>query len=181
MTAKLIMKNRYFRLIPLLGILLFGLGTLDSAWAGSVHRLGGGVHYWVTVDDIDVNDVDENGYSLIFSYQNVGSGYFKFEADLGLQESGYAGAKSTVWSPQAFFLIGKGIYGGAGIGINYSEGDFAERPFYALRVGFDLELLPHLFLDLNANYRFEKWDFDRIKDDVDTDTVTLGAILRFQF
>ncbi|MGB5983966.1 MAG: hypothetical protein WBG37_01580 [Desulfobacterales bacterium] len=96
-------------------------------------------------------------------------------------DKGYAGADESVWSPQAYFLIGKGLYGGVGVGINYSDGDFANDPFYALRAGIDLEILPSIFLDINANYRFEKWDFDRIEEDIATDTLTLGAILRYEF
>ena len=181
MKMNYIIENRILQVLVVLGVMFSTIGISNSALAASAHRLGVGAHYWVTVDDIDVNDVDEKGYSLIFSYQNVRNDYFKFEADLGLQENGYAGANSTVWSPQAFLLIGKGLYGGAGIGINYSEDEFADNPFYALRVGFEMEVLPRLFLDLNANYRFEQWDFDRIKEDVDSDTVTLGAVLRVQF
>lgn len=174
-------NNIFFWIFVIIALTFFNTGFVDTAVAGSDHRLGAGAHYWVTLDDIDVNDVDENGYSFIFSYQNIRADFFKFEADLGLLKEGYAGADTTVWSPQAYFLVGKGLYAGAGVGINYSDGDFAKNPFYALRVGFDLELLPSIFLDLNANYRFENWNFDLIKEDISTETVTLGAVVRFQF
>lgn len=176
-----VIKNILFWFFVIIGLTFSNTGLVDTALADSTHRIGGGVHYWVALDDIDGDNVDEDGYDLIFSYQYVNSGFFKIEADLGLHQEGYAGAEEMVWSPQAYFLIGKGLYGGAGIGINYSNGDFAKKPFYALRVGIDIEVLPSLFLDLNANYRFENWDYDRIKEDVDIDTVTVGAILRLQF
>jgi hypothetical protein len=44
-------------------------------------------------------------------------------------------------------------------------------------VGFNLELASGVFLDINGNYQFTKWDTD-ITRDLDTDTVTLGAALR---
>jgi hypothetical protein len=175
------LKNKLFWMVLVFGLTFINTNLIDSARADSTSRLGAGVHYWVALDDIDLDNVDEDGYSFIFSYQNIRAGFFKFEADLGMLQKGYAGADTTVWSPQAYFLVGKGIYGGVGVGINYSDGDFAKNPFYALRVGFDLEVLPSIFLDLNANYRFENWNFNRIKEDVSTDTVTMGAVLRLEF
>ena len=162
-------------------LLIGGLLVCPTAWAENAHRVGGGLRYWVALDDIDVEDVDEDGLSFILSYQYVMAEYFKLEADLEFLDEGYAGADEAVWSPQAYFLIGKGLYGGVGVGINYSDGDWADDPFFAFRAGVDLEVLPSIFLDINANYRFEKWNFDRIEEDIDTDTITVGAILRYQF
>jgi opacity protein-like surface antigen len=45
----------------------------------------------------------------------------------------------------------------------------------------DFELIPYMHLDINANYRFENWDDDKFFKDVDTDTVTVGAVVRFEF
>jgi hypothetical protein len=162
-------------------LMINGLILCGSAWADSAHRLGGGMRYWVALDDIDIDDVDEDGFSFILSYQYIISGYFKFEGDLEFLGSGYAGSNETVWSPQAYFLIGKGLYGGVGIGLNYSDGEWAGSPFFALRAGIDIEVLPAVFLDLNANYRFEEWDFDRIEEKIDTDTITVGALMRYEF
>ena len=162
-------------------LLVLGLMCGTTAWAESAHRIGAGLHYWTALDDIDLDNVDEDGFGLIISYQYVMAEFFKLEADLEILDKGYAGADKSVWSPQAYFLIGKALYGGVGVGINYSDGDFADNPFFAFRAGVDLEVLPSIFLDLNANYRFEKWDFDRIEEDIDTDTLTLGAILRYEF
>jgi hypothetical protein len=174
-------KSNYFKSGLIIALIIAGLMLSNTAFADSAHRLGAGIHYWVAMEDIDVEDVDENGYSLIFSYQYIPAGIFKFEADVELMQEGYAGADTNVWSPQAYLLIGKWLYAGLGIGINYADSDFAEKPFYALRAGLDLQILPRIFLDVNANYRFENWDFDKVKEDVDTDTVNLGAILRLEF
>jgi len=159
--------------------LFFILGQVS--WADSSHRIGVGTHYWVTVDDIDEDNIDEDGLAIIASYQYLLTEYLKFEVAAEYLEEGYAGSDKSVLSPQAYILIGKGLYAGAGIGINYSDGEFADEPLYILRAGIDLEILPSIFLDINANYRFEKWDFDEIEDDIDGDTITVGAILRLQF
>jgi opacity protein-like surface antigen len=162
-------------------VVIMGLMIGNTALAESANRLGVGVHYWVTVDDIEIDDVDENGYSWIFSYQRTLADLLKVEIDTGLTKKGYAGSDTTVWSPQAYLLIGSTIYAGVGVGINYIGDEFADEPFYALRAGLDFEILSNIFLDINANYRFEDWDTEEIKEDIDTDTVTLGAILRIQF
>ena len=33
------------------------------------NQLGVGVHYWTTVKNIDVNDIDKNGFSYLAMYQ----------------------------------------------------------------------------------------------------------------
>ena len=157
------------------------LALTMTSWAQGYHRVGGGIHYWIALDDIDEDNVDDNGFGILFSYQYRMAHFFTVEADLEFIDEGYAGSSETVISPQAFLLVGLGLYGGVGIGINYSDGDLADKPFYGLRVGFDFEILPAIFLDLHANYRFEQWDFDEIKGDIDTDTITLGAIVRYEF
>ncbi len=152
-----------------------------AALAETEHRIGGGVHYWIALDDIDVDDIDENGLAFIGSYQYRPNHFFTIEADLELLEEGYAGSDEMVIMPQAYLLLGRGIYGGVGVGTFYTDGDFADDPFFALRAGLDFEILPSIFLDIHANYRFENWDSDEIKEDIDSDTITLGAIVRFSF
>jgi hypothetical protein len=172
------MRKIYFVITVLCAVVLaFG----NITWAEDKHRIGVGVHYWTALESIGDDDVDEDDMAIMVSYQYLITGYLKLEADLEFRDKGYAGSDQYVFSPQAFLLIGKGLYAGAGIGINYSDSEFADEPFYALRVGIDINILPSLFLDINANYRFEEWDFDKIEDDIDTDTITLGAMLRFQF
>ena len=165
-----------------ISILICGLTLLFGIVAPTfaAQRIGAGVHYWTAVKDVDINNVEESGLSLIASYQNQMTGFSALELDLEMFGEGYAGADAVVFSPQAYFLLGKGLYGGAGAGINYSEGSYSD-PFFALRAGVDLEVLPSIHLDINANYRFETWDFDRVEEAVKTGNVTLGAIVRFGF
>ena len=62
--------------------------------------------------------------------------------------------------------------------IYYSDGVFNDSPFYMLRAGFDFAILPFLSLDINANYRFDDWS-SFSTNDLDTDTIRLGAAIRF--
>jgi hypothetical protein len=161
-------------------VVAVGLAVLTSAsavQAGS-HRLGVGANYWKTVDDIaeDVTNIDETGLSWLASYQYAPEGLFKLEIDLEYYPE--LAGENTLWSPEAFVLVGGTIYAGAGVGIYYSDGVFNNSPFYMLRAGFDFDILPFLSLDINANYRFDDWSsFDT--SDLDTDTIRLGAAIRF--
>ncbi|MFA7455551.1 MAG: hypothetical protein WCZ10_13935, partial [Desulfobulbaceae bacterium] len=56
----------------LMAILVLGLGLLpfSAELQAGEHRIGGGVNYWTTVDDIDHDDIDEDGFSYLISYQH---------------------------------------------------------------------------------------------------------------
>ncbi len=168
----------------LIAIALLGLvaGSAAPAQAGE-HRLGFGFHYWKTVDELQdegFDDIDDSGLSEVFSYQYLPSPVLRWEIDVEYFDKGFGGATESAYSPQIFLLFGRGIYAGLGIGAIYSSGlaDDWSDPFYAARAGFDLLLLPKIHLDINANYQFDAW---KQLDDVDTDTLTLGAIARFSF
>jgi hypothetical protein len=152
------------------------LGAVFGQAFADENRLGVGANYWVTIDDLD-SDVDDNGFSWLISYQRR-SGIFTIELDGELLPDRFG---ETAFAPEIYLLVGGAIYAGAGIGIVYSDDSFADEPFFALRVGFDLEFLPGLHLDLSGNYRFN--DTCDLKDDdadIDTDTVFLGAALRVE-
>lgn len=162
-------------------LLAFGLLAALPANAGE-HRLGFGVHYWKAVSDIadECCNIDEDGIAWLGSYQYYPGGLIGFEFVLEHFDSGFAGANGDVWSPQAFVLFGKGLYGGIGVGSNYAD-DFADTfsdPFFAAKVGFSLPILPRLKLDFNANYRFDDWSE---LNEASSDTITLGALVRVAF
>ena len=156
------------------------LTAAPAALAGS-HSIGIGANYWKTIDDLDtgdVTDIDESGLSWIASYQYAPAGIFKLELDLEYYpELGAAG--ETFWSPEAFVLVGGTLYAGAGVGVYYSDGTFSDSPFFMLRAGLDIAILPFLSLDINANYRFNDWETLDLSDDLGTDTIRLGAAVRF--
>jgi opacity protein-like surface antigen len=162
---------------------LSALALMTSPIAGPAgeHRIGGGAHYWRTVEDLDDSDfdIDEDGLAYLVSYQYVAGSFLKLEVDLEIFPDGVGGIQETTYAPQALLLLGSGLYGGIGIGTFYVDNEFADDPFYVLRAGIDLELLPNLRLDINANYHFTDFEsIETVDDDIDTDTITLGAMLR---
>lgn len=169
--------------LVLLAMLALAPALGSEAVADTEYRLGGGVHYWRTLDDLEdegFDEIDDSGLAYVLSWQAVPGGLFKFEIDLEYFEEGFGGATSEAISPQAYLIVGSGFYAALGGGIIYSDGfeDELSDPFYAARVGLDMELLPRFHIDVNANYRFDAWGE---LDEVDTDTVTLGAMVRFAF
>jgi hypothetical protein len=160
---------------------VLGVAGTQSAEAEVHHRIGGGVHYWTALDDIDVDDVDESGFAYVISYQLRPASLIKFGVDLEILPEEFGGAPDPVYAPQAYVIIGAGIYAGLGIGGYYTDGEFAEDPFYTLRAGLDFCILPKFYLDINVNYRFEEWDdIKTVDEDVSSDTLTLGAALRLE-
>lgn len=143
-------------------------------------RLGIGANYWKTVNDLgpeDVKHIDKDGLSWLASYQYAPAGIFTFEADLEYLPNLGDGDK-PVLAPQVFVLVGGGLYAGAGAGYFYYDGTWGDKPFFVLRAGFDIQVLPFLYLDINANYRFKDWDTLH-GSDLNTSTITLGAAARF--
>ncbi len=143
-------------------------------------RVGGGIHYWTALDDIEVDniDIDDSGASFLGSLQWVPGGPVSFEANVEYFTDGFGGGNAGAVAPQAFVLVGGGIYGGLGIGVTYNdelEGDNWSDPFYTARVGIDIEVLPRIHLDIHGNYIFNA--FSDI-DGADEDSITLGAIGR---
>lgn len=165
--------------------LLIGLTTSMTSYASEhqFHRLGVGANYWRTIDRIkDDKKFDDDGLAWLVTYQLAPARLLKIEADLEIFPNGFGGADETTFAPQAFVVLGSGIYVAGGIGIAYADGEFGDDPFYALRAGFDIEVLPNLRLDINANYRFLDWDNVKgLEKKINTDTVTLGAAVRFAF
>ncbi len=160
-----------------------GLSTAAAAGGADVrpHRLGVGAVYWRAIDDVDVHNVDQDGVSWVGSYQ-YRPGWVGVEAAVEAFGEGFGGASDTVLAPQAYLIVGKGLYAAAGIGTYYTDGEFSNRPFYGLRAGLDAEILPFLRIDVNANYRFDDWEnLSDSSRDIGTDTVTLGAALRLAF
>ena len=162
--------------LPLASLLALLLAA-GASMAEGTHHIGAGVHYWVAVEDVDPDNIDEDGYAWVFSYQLRPADLSAIQLDLEVLPDDFAGATETVYAPQAYFLLGVSVYGGVGIGTYYSDGEFADDPFYVLRAGLNLELLPRIHLDVSGNYRFTEWG-DDVTENIDTDTVTLAAIAR---
>lgn len=169
------MKN-----LLLIIMLLSTAAVATTSAAADAHRLGGGINYWVTLEDIEINGkkFEDDGVAFLVSYQYWPS-LLGLELDLELLPDRFG--ESAV-APQAYVLLGRTIYCGLGIGIIYSDDDFAEEPFFALKAGLNLELLPGIYADIYGNYRFnDSVEFKGDDTNIDTDTVFIGAALRLGF
>lgn len=163
------------KLLLSLLVLLFCLASTPAA--DQAHRIGAGVNYWVALDDLD-SDFDEEGLSYLATYQYRPT-LIGFQADVEFLPDLFG---EDAIAPAAYLLVGSAIYAAAGAGILNVDGDWAEEPFFALKAGLDLELLPSIYLDISASYRFNYGiDLDDAVDEIDTDTVFLGAGLRLGF
>lgn len=155
-------------------LLLLPCATVVSA----EHRIGGSATYWTSIDDIELDGgdtIDDDGLSFAVSYQYWPS-IIGLEVDLEFLPDRFG---ENAVAPQVYALVGRSIYGGLGFGYTYSDGSFNNEPFFALRAGLNLELLPGIYGDIYGNYRFnDKEDLDGEDTDIDTDTVFLGVALR---
>lgn len=153
----------------------------SPAWAAN-HRIGGGLHYWRATDDIDVEGIDEDGWVYVLSYQYRPFPLVAAELDLEISDPGYGGADGRVYAPQAYVLVGLGLYAGLGVGTYFHDGEFDDL-FYAARGGVSFPLLlPVVLLDLHVDYRFTEWKgISALADQVSTDVVTVGAQVRVSF
>jgi hypothetical protein len=143
------------------------------------HRLGGGIHYLRTVDNIsddDSVDLNRNSVSLVVSsLWDFGliavDGQVEYMFD-------YVGTGDPLWQPQVWGLLGDLIYGGLGVGIGYTDGEWLDDPFYAIRAGVDLPL-GGAGLDLYGTYRFQGApEFEDLTGD-NLNSVTFAALIRF--
>ena len=170
------MKKNRIGLLVCAGLFALALGARAE---DSGLRLGAGANYWTAVKNIDVDNIDKHGFSWVGTVQYWPS-WIGLEADVEWFKKGYAGAAQDVWAPQAYLILGKTLYGAVGIGGYYSDGAWADKPFYAFRIGADLEALPHIHLDINANYRFQDWS-SLSTSNIKSDTITLGVAARIGF
>ena len=141
------------------------------------HQFSAGMHYWKVIDDIDVTNMDDDGFSYFFHYRYRFYGPMRIELGLERLPDRFGAA---AYAPQAFLIAGNRIYAGAGVGAIYTDSSFADEPFFAIKAGVALPLLLWLRLDLSAQYRFN--DFADLRDEdrkIGTDTVFLGGALRF--
>ena len=147
--------------------------------AAADHRLGLGLHYWQSLDDLadDFPGVEDSGVSWLASYLVDPAGILKFIVDLEYYPDGFGGSKAGAWSPQAYVLIGDKFYGGVGIGTTFASSFENNRSetFYIGRFGVDFTLLPRLRLDVNLTYRADA--FNELQD-FESDALTLGAVFR---
>lgn len=148
-----------------------------TAWAGS--SIGGGIHYLRTLGDITNDgdiDLNQDSFSLLASLQ-TDMGVIKLDGQVEYIFD-YLGTEEPMWVPSAWALLGQTIYGGAGIGIGHTDGDWQKNPFYALRAGVQIPL-GGMALDAYTSYQFQSGaDLEDLTGE-DLDSLTFAALLRF--
>lgn len=154
-------------------MVLFGL---HATMLHAQHEVGVGIQYWKVLDDIDVTNIDDSGFSYYVNYRYRFKGPLRFELVMERLPDRFG---EDAYAPQAFLVAGNRLFAGAGLGAVYTDGAFSDEPFYALKAGVSLPMPLWLRFDLTAQYRFN--DFaDLRKDDrkVGTDTIFIGAAIR---
>ncbi len=151
------------------------LGARGFAGDSAGSRLGVGVNYWVSLDELD-SDVDDDGFSYLLTYKYHSEGLLGFQLDFEMLPDRFG---EDAYAPAGYVILGKGLYVAAGVGIVNTDGDWANDPFFAFRAGLDFALTSKVFLDIGASYRFDsELDLGDAVDAIDTDTVFLGAAVR---
>lgn len=162
-------------------LLCLGSTTVEAAGRPR-HFFGAGVNYLRTVGELkDDDDWDNDNLSYVGIYQYAPSPFARLAVELEHIPDVGPDEDDTIWQPQAYALIGSAIYAGVGIGMSYMDDEWADDPFYALRAGIDLELVPSLHLDIHANYRFQEIDEVDDLDSEDADQIMFGAAARLGF
>lgn len=169
--------NAYSRWISAV-VVLMGLVTVGgTARAGS--SIGGGLHYLRTLGDITNDgafDLNQDSFSLLGSFQ-TDMGPLKLDGQVEYVFD-YLGTEEPMWVPSAWALVGQTIYGGAGIGIGHTDGEWQTNPFYALRAGVQVPL-GGMALDAYTSYQFQSGaDLEDLTGE-DLDSLTFAALLRF--
>lgn len=141
--------------------------------------IGGGIHYLRNLGDITADgavDLEQNSFSIIASGKND-FGPLKLDGQLEYVFD-FVGTGEAMWQPSLWLLAGGMIYGGGGIGIGYTDGDWQKNPFYALRAGAAIPL-DKIELDVYGTYRFQNEAELKSLTGEDLDSVTFAALVRF--
>jgi hypothetical protein len=176
-------KKRFLHTGWLAALLAFALAvpTLQAA-AESNFQIGVGANYWVALEDAVDESFDEDGLGWMISSRYMFTPYFGLGLELERSPDNYIALEEPIYCPALYLILGKEIYAGVGVGTYFYDGDFIEDAFYALRAGLALEMLPSLVVDINCNYRVDKWSgIKSVADDIDTDNVIIGAAVRIKF
>ncbi|MEZ5332475.1 MAG: hypothetical protein R2991_10585 [Thermoanaerobaculia bacterium] len=153
---------------------------LPAAAAAFENQIGFGIHYWTALDDLEDEGFDESGTSIYGAWRLGTPGPLAFEVDLEYFDDSFAGADGSAFSPQVYVLLGGFVYGGVGVGVTFADlpdGSDVSDPFWAARLGLSIPLFVRVRLDLNANYQADS--FANLGD-ASSDSITLGAALRFK-
>lgn len=146
-------------------------------------ELGVGANYWYSIDEAKEKSFDRDGLGWMVSSRIMFSDVFGIALEIEQTPDNFVALEDKMYLPAAYAILGNGIYLGLGVGTYYYDNEFSSDPWYALRAGFKIPIISRsLLLDINVNYRVENWDgIKDVSDNIDTDTLMIGAALRLAF
>ena len=146
-------------------------------------EIGGGATYWYSIDEAKDKSFDRDGLAYYVSSEIFLANYLAIALEVEKMPEDFVFLEEDMYLPAAYLILGDGIYVGAGVGGYYYDGEFEGDPWFALRGGFKIPFFSNaLVLDVNVNYRTEKWDDIKNADDkIGSETLMVGAALRLAF
>ncbi len=155
----------------------------SAATAGESFEIGIGANYWYSIKEAKDKSFDRDGLGWMLTSRIFLSDFFSIGLEVEQTPEDFVFLEDKLYLPAAYALVGNVVYAGLGIGNYYYDGDFYGDIWYALRAGFKIPILSRsLVLDVNVNYRVEDWDkIKKARDDIDSDTLMVGAALRLAF
>lgn len=156
-------------------ILPFGASAANSGG----FEIGVGANYWYSIEDAIDKDFDEDGLGWMLSTRWMLTDYFGLGFELERSPDNFIALEESMYAPSAHVIVGNKLYIGFGVGCYYYDGDFYENEWYNVRAGIKIELLPSVMVDLNVNYRADKFDeLEDLDDNVNAETLVFGGALR---
>lgn len=119
--------------------------------------------------------------ATVFSFKLNPRNLLQFTAEMDLLPQDLTADPESVLLPQMFVAIGDDLYAGLGTQYLIENGVLIDDPQFSLRAGVDLEILPYIFLDISADFRFDDWRELNEEDALANGEVVWGGALRIQF
>jgi hypothetical protein len=152
-----------------------------AAAARADSSLGFGIRAFRTVDDLE-KPFKENGLGGYVNWRAQLTEWVGGQLEFAVYEDGFAGSREEVVGSQAFLVLGRAFYGAIGGGYLYSDGDLADSPYLAARLGVQGALTTWFLFDVSLTYETAAWEgINEFDERFDSDTVVLGAGLRMLF
>ncbi len=142
----------------------------------------------VTISKLELMDLRINDFNpaaeqqaAVFSFKLNPRNLLQFKAEMDLLPQDLTVNPESVLLPQMFVAVGDDLYAGLGTQYLIEDGILIDDPQFSLRAGVDLEILPYIFLDISADYRFDDWRELKEEDAFSKEDVVWGGALRIQF
>ena len=133
--------------------------------------------------DLSINEFESAAQqqAAVFSLKLNPRNLLQFTTKMSLLPPELNSDPDSVLLPQMFIAVGDDLYAGLGTRYLIEDGILIDDPQFSLRAGVDLEILPYIFLDVSADYRFDDWRELKEEDGFLAEDVVWGGALRIQF